>query len=263
MAIFLTTLKLPFAVSFLGAVALSAAAALVIGYFCVKLTEIYFAMLTLAFAQLVWAVAFKWDDVTGGDTGFIGVAVPDFLSTPVSVYYFALATVALSGAALWMVVHSAFGRTLVAIRENPVRAEFIGVDVKRMHHLAFVVSGTFAGVAGALFTLFNRSVFSESAWWSQSAEVLIMTILGGVHSFIGPAIGAATLILLDRFISDFTEYWPTVLGLILLAVLFFFPEGLIGLFRRWDGKDQSLETLDAQNFGLKQILRWFLGAARP
>jgi len=228
-AIFLTRLELPFVPSFLGAVAFTTAVAAVFGFFCLRLTWIYFAMLTLAFGQLVWAVAFKWDDVTGGDTGLIGVKVPEFLATPVSFYYFNLVVVAASILLLWVIARSAFGRALVAIRENDQRAQFVGLNVKMMRLVAFTVSGAFSSVAGALFCLFNRSVFAETAWWTQSAEVLIMTILGGVHTFFGPAVGAVTLILLDRFITEFTEYWPTVLGLILLAVLFFFPNGLIGL----------------------------------
>ncbi len=230
-AIFLTRLDWSLLVSFPAAVAFSAVASLIIGAFCVRLTWIYFAMLTLAFGQLVWAVAFKWDDVTGGDTGLIGVKVPEFLSNPTTFYYFTLVVVAVSVVMLHVIANSAFGRILAATRENPQRAEFIGVSVRRMRLLAFVISGTFSGVAGALFALFNRSVFSETAWWTQSAEVLIMTILGGMHSFFGPAIGAATLIVLDRLITDYTEYWPTVLGVILLAVLFFAPSGLAGLAR--------------------------------
>lgn len=232
-AIFLTTLELPFAVAFLGAILSSALAAVVVGYFCVKLTAIYFAMLTLAFAQLVWAIAFKWDDVTGGDTGFIGVAVPAFLGNPTRFFYFALFVVAFSLLLLWVIVNSAYGRTLIALRENPLRAEFIGVNVKRMYHTAFVLAGTFAGIAGALFTLFNHSVFAESAWWTQSAEVLIMAILGGIHSFFGPAIGATALIILNRIVTEVTVYWPSILAVILLAVLFLFPQGLVGVFQRF------------------------------
>lgn len=231
-AVFLTTLQLPFVVAFLGAIALSSAAALVIGYFCVKLTEIYFAMLTLAFGQLVWAIAFKWVPVTGGDTGFIGVAVPEVLKDPVTFYYFALVVVTLCVAAIWILVNSAFGYTLQASRENRNRAEFIGVNVRLLQHVTFIISGTFAGVAGALFTLFNHSVFVEAAWWSTSAEVLIMTILGGIGTFFGPLVGAAALILLDRFTTEFTEYWPTVLGVILLLVLFFLPTGIMGVFEK-------------------------------
>ena len=105
--------------------------------------------------------------------------------------------------------------------------------------MTFGISGTLTGVAGALFTIFNRSVFVESAWWTKSAEVLIMSILGGVNSFFGPALGAAVLILLDRFITEFTQYWPTVLGVILIFVLFFLPNGLIGIFDRFKTKPQE------------------------
>ncbi|MCY6383719.1 branched-chain amino acid ABC transporter permease [Hoeflea prorocentri] len=234
-AIFLTTLELPFLVAFLGAVGFSAVGAAIIGYFCVKLTEVYFAMLTLAFGQLVWAIAFKWVGVTGGDTGFIGVAVPEMLKAPATFYYFALIIVTLCVGVIWIIVNSAFGYTLQATRENRNRAEFIGVNVRLVQHVTFVIAGTFAGVAGALFTLFNHSVFVESAWWSASAEVLIMTILGGVGSFFGPLVGAATLIILDRITTEFTVYWPTVLGIILLIVLFFFPEGLMGVFKKKKG----------------------------
>ena len=135
-------------------------------------------------------------------------------------------------AILWVIVNSAFGRVLVATRENATRAEFVGVDVRRMQLLAFVISGTFTGVAGALFCLFNRSVYVETAYWTQSAEVLIMAVLGGIHSFIGPALGAGALILLHRITEEFTEYWPTVLAVILLLVLFALPNGLIGLRQR-------------------------------
>lgn len=230
-AILGTTLKWPFLLGFLAAILNAAVAALVIGYFCVRRTTIYFAMLTLAFAQLIWAIAFKWREVTKGDTGFMGVVVPDVLSAPIAFYYFALATFALSAAILWIIVNSAFGRILVATRENAMRAEFTGVDVKALRLIAFVISGAFSGVAGALFALFNRSVFPDFAWWTKSAEVLIMTVLGGMGSFFGPTIGAAALIFLERTITSYTQYWPSVLAVILLALLFFFPDGLIGLLR--------------------------------
>lgn len=232
-AIFGTTLELPFVATFAGAIVLSAAAAGIIGFFCVRLTSIYLAMLTLAFAQFIWAIAFKWRDVTRGDTGFIGLRVPDFIGTPESFYYFVLIIVLVCVGILRAITRSAFGRILVSTRENELRAEFIGVNVRRIRLLAFVISGAFSGVAGALFALFNRSVFPEFAWWTMSAEVVIMTILGGTYSFFGPAVGAAAIIVLDRIINEYTQYWPTVLGLILLVVLFAFPDGLAGLSRRW------------------------------
>lgn len=232
LAILLTTYNWPLGLAFPGAVLMSTVAAVIIGYFCVRLTAIYFAMLTLAFSQLVWAIAFKWSDVTGGDEGFVGVAIPDWLTQPVSFYYVTLVVVAICSAMLWVIVHSAFGHTLRATRENPQRAEFLGIPVRKVRLVTFILSGTFTGVAGALFTLLNRAVFVEFAWWTKSAEVLIMSILGGVGSFFGPALGAAALILLDRQITEITEYWPTVLGIILLIVLFFLPDGLIGLFKK-------------------------------
>jgi branched-chain amino acid transport system permease protein len=140
---------------------------------------------------------------------------------------------------LWIVVHSPFGRILVSTRENPLRAEFMGVDVKKVQVIAFVISGIFSGIAGALFALFNRSVFPAIAWWSESAEVLIMTILGGMNSFFGPVAGAGVLLFLEREITQYTQYWPTVLGLILVVVLFAFPDGLAGvtnLARRFPGR---------------------------
>ncbi|MEM8822390.1 MAG: branched-chain amino acid ABC transporter permease, partial [Pseudomonadota bacterium] len=232
LAILLTTYGWSLVLAFPAAILLSSVAALVIGYFCVRLTAIYFAMLTLAFSQLIWAIAFKWSDVTGGDEGFIGVAIPDWLLAPTAFYYFSLSVVAICAALLFVISRSAFGRVLHATKENAQRAEFLGVDVRRVRLVTFVISGTFTGVAGALFTIFNRSVFVESAWWTKSAEVLIMSILGGVGSFFGPALGAIVMIVLDRVITEFTEYWPTVLGLILLFVVFVLPDGLIGLFRR-------------------------------
>ncbi|MEX2241078.1 MAG: branched-chain amino acid ABC transporter permease [Burkholderiales bacterium] len=231
-AVLSVKLSWPLAAAFPAGVALATVAAAIIGYFCVKLTEIYLAILTLAFGQLVWAVAFKWSAVTGGDTGLIGVPVPAWLDEPAQFYYFALAIVGACVALLWVVVHSAFGRTLAATRENAVRAEFVGIHVKRVQLVAFVISGGISGIAGALHSIFNRSVFVESAWWTQSAEVLIMAVLGGIHSFAGPAVGAAALILLERLIRDVTEYWPTFLGAILLVVLFVFPTGLAGMARR-------------------------------
>lgn len=201
-------------------------------YFCTRLTDIYFAMLTLAFAMLVWAIAFKWRSVTGGDDGFVGVAVPEFIDGRVPFYYFTLIIVTLSVAVLWMICHSAFGQTLVAVRENLTRAGFIGVNTRLMRGAAFVVAGTFAGIAGAIFAMYNRGVYTESAFWTESAQVLIMTLLGGMYSFFGPAIGAAALYLLERFANEYTQYWPTVLGVILLVIVLVLPEGLVGLAKR-------------------------------
>ena len=231
-AILVTTYGWPLFLGILAAVVLSGIAALVIGAFCVRLNEIYFAMLTLAFSMLVWSVAFKWKAVTGGDDGFVGVDIPALISDRTSFFYFVLACVSGATAILYVICHSTFGRALVAIRENEVRASFLGLNARAMRLAAFVIAGGFAGLAGALFGLYNRGMYVESAFWTESAQVLIMTLLGGIYSFFGPMIGAAALYLLEVFINQFTEYWPIVLGVILLFIVLVAPEGLAGMYER-------------------------------
>ncbi|MCW5729337.1 MAG: branched-chain amino acid ABC transporter permease [Alphaproteobacteria bacterium] len=238
-AILMKTHGVPFAVSFPAAGVMAAAFALVFGYFCVRLTKIYFAMLTLAFAQIVWAICFKWNDVTGGEQGMPNVPYPDMswmaaipglggLRLGDQFYLLVLVLVALAVAALRRIVSSPFGRMLTVIRENPERAEFIGINVRRYQLAAFAVAGFFAGLAGALFGIFNRGVFPDFAYWTKSAEVLIMTILGGMGHFWGPAVGAMVLTLLNQQITSYTEYWPLILGSILVVLLFAFPGGIVG-----------------------------------
>ena len=143
-------------------------------------------------------------------------------------YLLVLLLTGVAFALLWRVTASPFGRVLTAIRENPERAEFIGIDVRRYQLAAFVIAGAFAGFAGALFGIFNRGVFPDFAWWAKSAEVLIMAILGGMGHFWGPAVGAAALILLNQQITAYTQYWPFILGTILIVLLFAFPGGIVG-----------------------------------
>ena len=234
---------LPFLVAFPAAGVAAAAFALLFGYFCVRLTKIYFAMLTLAFAQIVWAICFKWNEVTWGEQGMPEIPYPDFgwvervgtVLPWVGVYrtseYFYFLTLVLVGACFWLlrrIVGSPFGRMLTTIRENPERAEFIGVNVRRYELAAFVLAGTFAGLAGGLFGIFNRGVFPDFAYWSKSAEVLIMTLLGGMGAFFGPAVGALALLWLNQQIVSYTEYWPLILGVILVILLFVFPGGIAG-----------------------------------
>jgi branched-chain amino acid transport system permease protein len=238
-AILMRTAGVPFAFSFAAAGLVAGFFALIFGAFCVRLTKIYFAMLTLAFAQIAWAICFKWNDVTGGEQGFSGVPLPDLsfmaalpglggLRPPDRFYILVIALVALSFFALKRVVDSPFGRMLTVIRENPERAEFIGLNVQRYELAAFVIAGLFAGFAGALFGIFNRGVFPDFLYWTKSAEVLIMAILGGMASFWGPAVGALVLTLLNQQITAYTEYWPLVLGSVLIFLLFVFPGGIVG-----------------------------------
>jgi branched-chain amino acid transport system permease protein len=237
--ILMKMLGVPFWLSFPAAGLIAAAFAVVFGFFCVRLTKIYFAMLTLAFAQIVWAICFKWNDLTGGDQGLPDVPFPDLAwlgSLPgfqrfrigELFYVLTLVLVALCIAALRRLTDSPFGRVLTTIRENPERAASIGVNVRAYELAAFAIAGGFAGLSGALFGIFNRGVFADFVFWSKSADVMIMTILGGMQHFWGPAVGALVLTLLNQQITAFTEYWPFVLGTILVVLLFAFPGGILG-----------------------------------
>lgn len=238
-AILMKTYGVYFPLAFAVAGISAASFAFLFGIFCVRSTRIYFAMLTLAFAQIVWAICFKWNSVTGGEQGFSNVPYPDlgwmsalpFVGDWRTTDHFYLVVLVLVGAgfaALRRIVGSPFGRILTAIRENPERAEFVGINVRRYQLAAFIIAGAFAGWAGALFGLFNRGVFPDFAYWSKSAEVLIMAILGGMGHFWGPAVGAATLIMLNQEITSYTTYWPFILGTILIVLLFVFPGGIVG-----------------------------------
>jgi branched-chain amino acid transport system permease protein len=237
--ILMKTLGVPFWLAFPAAGLIAAAFALVFGFFCVRLTKIYFAMLTLAFAQIVWAVCFKWNDLTGGDQGLPDVPFPDLawlgslpgfqrLRIGELFYVLTLVLVALCIAVLRRLTDSPFGRVLTTIRENPERAGFIGVNVRAYELAAFTIAGSFAGLSGALFGIFNRGVFADFVFWSKSADVMIMTILGGMQHFWGPVVGALVLTLLNQQITAYTEYWPFVLGTILVMLLFAFPGGILG-----------------------------------
>ena len=243
-AILLTTYGWPLLPAFVTGVLAATLTAAVVAYFCTRLTDIYFAMLTLAFSMLVWAIAFKWRSVTHGDDGFVGVTVPALLDDRMRFYYFTVIIVVASIAVLWVITHSAFGRSLVAVRENLGRAGFIGIHTRRMRWQAFVVAGFFAGVAGALFGMLIKGMYVESAFWTQSAQVLIMTLLGGIYSFFGPIIGAAVLFMLERLTNEYTEYWPTVLGVILLVILLFLPDGLVGLGKRLTAKAKGKDKTE-------------------
>lgn len=232
-AILLTKSGVPLLGGLVAAFLASAAAAVVIGYFCVRLTQIYFAMLTLAFSQIVWAISWKWTALTGGDNGFVGVRIPALVDSPTRLYYFTLVVVATGLALLLRVVRSPFGQILTTIRENPERAGFIGVNVRFVQLLAFIIAGAFAGVAGALFSLLSKSVFPDSVLWTRSAEVLIITIMGGMYTFLGPVVGAAVFLVLESLVIGYTEYWPFVMGIVLLVLLYFFPSGLAGFVSAW------------------------------
>lgn len=243
--ILMKTYEMPFSIAFPAAGIGAALFALVSGYFCVRLIRLYFAMLTLAFSQIVWAICYKWNAVTGGDQGLPEIPFPDLdwmssvpflgdLRTNEQFYLLAIVIIAVALAVVHRIVRSPFGRVLTTIRDNPERAAFIGVNVRAYQLAAFVIAGTFAGFAGALYGIFSRGVFADYVFWSKSAEVIIMALLGGIDFFWGPPVGALALVWLNQWITDFTQYWPFVLGTILLVLLFVFPGGIVGgLYALW------------------------------
>lgn len=208
----------------------AAAGALLFGYFIVRLSHTYFAMLSLAFGQIVFTVIFKWKALTGGDDGLLDVWPPPLLKSPAAYYYFTLTVVGLSVLALRAIVDSPFGYALRSVRENPRRARFIGIDVRRHQLVAFVISGAFSGLAGGLFAFYNGSVFPDFAYFTKSFEPLVVALLGGVQSFFGPLAGALCFKILEWLVSrQWPVYWPLFLGTIVILVIVLLPKGFVGL----------------------------------
>jgi len=206
----------------------------IIGYLCARHVAKYFALLTLAFSQLFYALTFKLYKWTGGSDG-IGVKPLKLLGLEfsgigdtVSYYYLVLLFFLLSLYTSWRIVNSPFGKALQAIRDNPLKAESIGIPVKRYKWYAFIVSTVYSGLAGALYAPLFGHVVPDLFHFSFSGEVLFATLLGGHRIFIGPVIGAIVFTIARSYITAVTIYWPLVLGLLLVIVALFFPHGVIG-----------------------------------
>lgn len=227
-AVTFTKTSLPMWVGLVTGPIVAAAVALFIGWFCVRSRGLYFGMLTLALGQLVWAVIYRWYAVTGGDNGIHGIPMPKGLDSLVGSYYFSLVVSAVCLVIMYRIVNSPFGITLQATRDNPVRSESIGVNLKLHRLIAFVISGFFAGIAGVLFVVLEHSVSPALLSWIRSTEIMIMCLLGGMTTFLGPTLGAVAMVVLSTLIGVHTEYWLLVLGVILLALVLFMPTGVLG-----------------------------------
>ncbi len=203
--------------------------AMVFGYFCVRLTGIYFAILTLAFGQLLYYIVFQWYSFTGGDNGLQGIVPPDILAGTTSYYYFTLLVVTAGMIAMWMISRSPFGYTMRAIRENAERTRFLGIHVRKYMVINFMIAGMFAGLAGGLWGPFNRSIAPDLCDWHQSGIPVFMTVIGGPLNFFGPLVGSVIYTFLMAFVTGFTEYWPLVIGSIIIFVVLFIPGGVLGL----------------------------------
>ncbi|HSR10470.1 MAG TPA: branched-chain amino acid ABC transporter permease [Thermodesulfobacteriota bacterium] len=214
--------------------------AVVIGFFCLRRRGIYFALLTMAFAQMLYFTASIWESLTGGEPGLRNIPTPPLeipgvfslnIYTPMRFYFFVWFFVAVSLLVLNRVLDSPFGRVLQGIRENEKRARAIGYNTNRIRFFSFVLSGTFSGLAGALHTLYIHFVGLEQLYWETSGKILLMTLLGGPGTFFGPFIGAGLFLYLEDLISGFTQYWMIVLGPIFVLCVLFFPQGIWGTVR--------------------------------
>jgi branched-chain amino acid transport system permease protein len=210
---------------------LAVCGAVVFGWFCVRLSGVYLAMLTLAFAQITWSVMFQWDAFTGGSNGLIGIWPASWLSSKTAYYYLTLVTCVGAIALLWRVLYAPFGYALRAGRDSPLRADAIGIDVRALQWAAFVFAGLFAGLAGALFAFSKGSISPEALAVPRSVDGLVMVLLGGIQTLTGPVWGAALFTWLQDSVSRGIDYWRAVMGAVVLILVLVFPQGLTGFLR--------------------------------
>ena len=237
---------LPMVVSLLLGPLLGCLGAAVFGFFCVQLSGVYFAMLTLAFAQIVWSIAFQWVAVTGGDNGILGLWPEKWAAGPVSFYWLSLAIAALCVVVLRLIVFSPFGYALRATRDSPLRSEAIGINGKRMQWTAFVIAGTVAGIGGALFAYLKGSVFPDNLGISLSVDALVMVLLGGVETVSGAVIGAIVYKALNIWLVSQTDWSKLVLGGFIVLIVVAFPKGILGtleaIMGRWRSTSSSAKS---------------------
>jgi branched-chain amino acid transport system permease protein len=232
----LQRLALPMEIALPAAPLAAGAIAVLFGWFCIRLSGVYLAMLTLAFAQILWSAAFQsaW---TGGDNGILGVWPAAWVGSKTAYYYFTLALVALSLLCLRRAVFSPFGYALRAGRDSPLRADAIGIDVRRQQWAAFAAAGAFAGLAGGLHAFHKGSVFPNVLSIPQSVDALVMVLLGGVHTLSGPLVGAAVYHTLLAEVMRSLEYWRFIVGAVIVLLVVAFPQGIVGFAQRLASRD--------------------------
>lgn len=227
-ALLLKKTSIPLGIAFFAGPLLAAALGFLIGLFCVRLTRLYFGMLQISLGSLLWAIVFRWYDLTGGGDGIYGIPMPSMLSSLKGSYYFILIVMTICLLVIFLIFKSPFGTTLLAIRDNPQRCEAVGINVRRHQLIAIVIATFFAGMAGVLYVVLERSAFPDLLFWVLSLEIFIMCLLGGWFTFLGPLLGAAIMVSLRTFVGIYTEYWTLILGIILILLIFFLPEGVMG-----------------------------------
>jgi branched-chain amino acid transport system permease protein len=205
---------------------------MVFGWFCVRLSGVYLAMLTLAFAQITWSIVFQWDKFTGGSNGLVDVWPAAWLGSKTAYYYVTLALATAGILLLWRMLYAPFGYALRAGRDSPLRADAIGIDVRRTQWAGFVLAGLFAGLAGAVYAFSKGSISPEVVAIPRSVDGLVMVLLGGIQTLTGPVAGAAVFTWLQDTIARNTDFWRATLGMIILVLVLAFPQGVTGMLRR-------------------------------
>jgi len=227
--------------SILAGMALAGIVGGLLGALLVRRRGVYFAMVTIAFGQVFYYIAFQWSSLTGGDDGLrgfsrqplhFGLFTIDILSDANAFYYFVLLFFALVTGVMALILRSPFGRTMLAIRENERRARFLGIAVERHIWIAFTLSCFFIGVAGALYALTNNFADPRGLHYSQSGDFVMMAVMGGMRTFWGPLLGAAVFVVVQDYLSSITINWMSFVGLLFVMVVLFFPRGLLGFARR-------------------------------
>ncbi|WP_062363817.1 ABC transporter permease [Variovorax paradoxus] len=231
-ALLVRTSGMPMELALIVAPLVAAIGAFVYGWFAVRLSGVYLAMLTLAFAQITWAVVYQWDSFTGGSNGLTGVWPSEWLSDKRTYYWLTLVLVAAGILMLRRVLFSPFGYALRAGRDSVLRADAIGIDVKRMQWTAFVIAGAAAGLAGALYAFSKGSISPESLSVDKSVDGLVMVLLGGIQTLAGPVVGAVTFSWLHDTVARNTDYWRATLGAIILLLVLLFPQGIAGFAKQ-------------------------------
>ena len=233
----------------------AAGVAALFGLVCVRYTRIFFGILTLALSQVLWSLALKLFWVTGGTDG-LRVPTPTLVGGVFSTaqtrgdkiaflahryYYYVLLLFLVAAGVMWVIVHSPFGKALQAIRDNETRAEFVGVQVRRYRWVAFVISGAFTGLAGALWVPLNGLTTPDILYWQFSGRIVFFTVLGGFHTFVGPVIGAIAYNYLETYAVGFTVYWQLVLGVVLVVLVLAMPAGLVGIWGQLTARRRRTE----------------------
>jgi branched-chain amino acid transport system permease protein len=229
----------PFLVAVPAGVAFAGGLAVVFGWFCVRLSGVSLAMLTLAFAQITWAIAYQWDSVTGGSNGLIGIWPPAMLSSKTAYYFTTLILAGVAIGLVWRAVHAPLGYLLRAARDSRVRAEAVGVDVRLIQWRAIVAAGAAAGLAGALYVFSKGSLSPDSLAIPRSVDALAMVLIGGVQTLVGPVVGAVVFVMLQDWIVRATPYWHAVLGATLILITVLFPQGIVGTLRQWRARGEG------------------------